>query len=85
MRLSLCKGPFILLDKKFLLVISCLYSLGGGIGRRKGLKIPRSIVSVRVRFSSQAPIISIGFLLSLAPANYAHFSDCNLFCNHLAF
>ena len=29
--------------------------LGGGIGRRKGLKIPRSLVSVRVRFSSQAP------------------------------
>ncbi len=48
------------LDNKFMLVISFPYSLGGGIGRRKGLKIPRSLVSVRVRFSSQAPRISKG-------------------------
>jgi hypothetical protein len=32
-----------------------LKSPGGGTGRRKGLKIPRAFVLVRVQFSSRAP------------------------------
>jgi hypothetical protein len=32
--------------------------LGGGIGRRKGLKIPRLLVGVRVQFPPQAPYLS---------------------------
>ena len=37
--------------------VSCL---GGGTGRRKGLKIPRLLVGVRVQFPPQAPLKSRG-------------------------
>jgi hypothetical protein len=35
--------------------MTILICLGGGSGRRKGLKIPRPLVAVRVQVSSRAP------------------------------
>ena len=50
-------------------VASNLICRGGGTGRRTGLKIPRIVISVPVRFRSSAPVqkitpVSRGFFLS---------------------
>ena len=50
-----------------------LFRRGGGTGRRKGLKIPRRVISVPVRFRSPAPFFirniesSLGRCLFLCP------------------
>ena len=37
--------------------LSLMYCPGGGIGRRKGLKIPRGVTPVPVRFWLRAPFL----------------------------